>query len=535
MQANRRFNSVAKLASTVLVVLAVAGVSSSRAQTQLRPPVGSLGSTASPGGMNAPLASPARGGASGPASSHVASPRQAIQVSPTTLQVTQPIQVPLSPSLPQAPRAYVTTPVHPPMANIPANVNTLPNVHTLPGARTQVATTPNDPKVQQTKLPHRVQCLTKFYLDGGKWDARSPAVALTCELQDHWVVVEFVVPNKPVFDVLVSAQNSGFSLWIDYTDSAAAAEGNPKQKMMMVGAQEAYQSRMHVVCLPTGNRNQLNVGPHGGQAYPEVTTWCTDGKRVIPVTFASDKNSWGLLLSNVEDGALAIDYQVVMGGRHPKTGVVRPYPIESIKSILGKDIRSNSSVDPVLAKGSRWCRSEYVGPAGAAGCIGLTARSQMFGEAELAISSKTLSEPSTAYNTFFDKVAMGDSTPFPKSGGKYKKFFNYYILPGVVPPEFRNVSKGACRVALYRDVAFEQTSSGVGVGKATTDADAICQAGGNTRAVWGQADGDGGAKCWNSQTELDAENSRRYFNSNPSQAPKPPSTPLPDTCQVLQQ
>lgn len=519
MQVNRRFKPVACLASTAVLALAAVSVTSTWAQTQLRPPVGSLGSTAKLGVMNTPVASPA----SGPASSALASPRQTF---PTSFQTASPPQAPLSPSPLLAPRSTVATPVQPQSANISGNGHTLPNAFAVPGGRTQTATTPNDPKVQQVKLPQRLQCLTKFALEG-LWSGPAD-IALTCEVQEKWVQTIFGVPNKQLFDVMVAAQKSGFSLWIDYTDSAGSAEGNPKGKMMMVGAQEAYQSVVHVVCLALGNLNSLPVGPRSDQPYPQLTTWCTDGRRVTPVTFASDKNSWKFLLSNVEYGPLAISYQLVKGGRHPKTGVVRPYPIEEIKQINGESLMVGV-VDSVLASGYRWCGSDYIGAAATAGCEGRTTLHKA-GEAFEAADIKTI------YSTFFYGVALEDRTPIPDSKISFKRVYLYYLMPGVVPQEFRNVSKGACRVALYRNVDYIN-SSRVGVGYSDNPKDPYCRTlfASNT-AFWGYSNVRKENKCFSSKAEQTAEN--KPFNDAQAaqyakQYTKPPP-PTADTCQVLQ-
>jgi len=484
MQADRRF----KWVPTLCVALVAAGAGSSWAQTtNLRPPVSGLGSGARLGTLNSPV-SPASSPAMG-----------TLQNTPAMLQAPRVVQAPISSTPVLAPRSAVTPQAQ--TAHPQANV---------PDAR----------KTRQLALPQRAQCIAKFALDGS-WSLPT-AVAMNCEVQDQWVLMEFVVSSRPVFDKLVAAQKAGFSLWIDYEDSAAAAEGNPKRQMAMVGASEAYKSYMHVVCLSAGDRHSLRVGPRGDQPYPQVTTFCTDGQRVTPVTFASDKASWSLLYSNVEDGPLVIDYQLVMGGRHPKTGVIRPYPIESIRKLTGKWYTGNGSGDPVLAGGVLACT--YEGSFGASACFGASQPDKVGQKPKSSV---------TAYKPYLKEVSVADDLPVPSL---HTKFTDFYLMPGVVPPEFRNATQGACRVALYRDIRVIQTSSGIGVGHSHEPhpKDGYCRKlYANDTAIWAFSYLRQEERCFRSHEEVDADRAADTKNRVTGVTPPPPPTPGVDNCALL--
>jgi hypothetical protein len=405
---------------------------------------------------------------------------------PPALQAPRVIQAPLSKTPPLAPLSAVTPQAQ--TAHPQANV---PDAH----------------KVRQVALPQRLQCVTKL-LDG-PWNATNTAVTLICEVQDQWVPMEFLTQNKQIFDTLLAAQKAGFSLWIDYQD-AAAAEGNRQRQVLMVGAQEAYKSYMNVVCLSLGDRHSLTVGPHAGQPYQPLGTLCSDGQRITPVTFAPDKLSWSLLNSHVEDGPLMIGYQLVMGGPHPKTGVVRPYPIQFIRKLGEKWFRNISPADPVIG--------------GASACFGSSQPDK--------VGQKPKSNL-TAYKPYLKNVSVADDLPVPSLHTKYTDF---YLMPGVVPVEFRNATQGACRVALYRDIRVIQTSSGIGVGHshAPHPKDGYCRKlYANDTALWAFSYLRQEERCFRSHEEVDADQAADTKNRVKGVTPPPPPPPAVDNCALL--
>ena len=476
MQADRR----SKLAPALLMALVAAGAGSSGAQTTpLRPPSSGLGSGAKLGPLIGPAASPANS----PAMS--------------TLQNT--------PAL--APHSAVTP-----------QSQTLHPQDNIPDAR----------KLRQVKLPQRTLCLpgvlgTSLSLGGPN------TVTLVCNVPDQPTQMEFMYAGAQLLQTLQATNKSGFSLQIDYEDQTPVSGGNTKRQLMMVGAREAYLSHMHVVCLPVGNRNLLSVGPRNGEPYPQITTFCTDGQRVTPVTFVTDKNSFGTMHSAVEDGPLAIDYQLVMGGRDSKTGVVRPYPIQRISKLppfpppgnLMSDAKHAG--DSAIAGMAVRCSSSYVGRGGAAGCTGNIPPLKVNGVFQGPEFS------AMEYRTFFtDAIASAQNVTVPPNN---TKTVSYTLMPGVVPPEYRNATQGACRVALYSAVVVKPIPQKAGLAYSHPKDEYCRKFFANTTAVWRYSYARREEICFPSQVELRADH-KIWEDKQPGQASAPPPPPA-DTCKLL--
>lgn len=496
MQVDRRF----KWAATVVLVLAGLHIPTSWAQTTtLRPPVSNFGSTGTLGTANAPASSPANG-----------------QMTSTPHSVPNVLQAPQAPlSAPQTfqPRGYGAT---------PAQTAQPPQVNKIEVGKRH--------EVKQIKLPQRTQCLPGIL--GMAVGKGGTTVTLVCNVPDLLANMEFHIKDDQQLKTLEAADKSGFSLRIDYEDETPGAEGSPSRRLVMVGAQEAYQSRVHVVCLPVSTRNQLNVGPRNGEPYPQITTFCTDGQRVTPVTFAPDKTSWSLLNSAVEDGPLSVDYHLVMGGPQAKTGVVRPYPVHRISKLPqfppAGIWASNAQHpgDPALAGMATRCAPSNLSGAGAAGCVGTTLRVKVIGGLN-----------ATEYRAFFtDAIVRAQNQPVPEG---YTKSVNYTLMPGVVPAELRNATQGACRVALHTAVEVKKNKGwvGIAIGRPDHPKDAYCRKlFGNSTAIWGSSPLRNEYMCFPSREALKAEENEYWARQQQARGPyepPPPPSYIPDTCQLL--
>ncbi len=501
MQVDRRF----KWAATVVLVLAGLHTPTSWAQTTtLRPPVSNLGSASRLGTANAPASSPAN-------SQMTSTPH----IAPNVLQAPR---APLSPTQAFQPRDY----------GAPAQTATPLRVDKIESGKRH--------EVRQFKPPQRTQCLPGIVGMGMSAVGKGgTTVTLACNVPDLLANMEFHINSDQQLKTLEAADKSGFSLQIDYADETPVAEGSAPRRLVMVGAQEAYQSRVQVVCLPVGTRNQLSVGPRNGQPYPQITTFCTDGQRVTPVTFASDKTSWVLLNSAVEEGPLSVAYHLVMGGPHAKTGVVRPYPVHLISKLPqfppGGNWASDAQHpgDPALAGMATRCAPSNLSGAGAAGCVGNTLRAKVAGVFPAP-------QNATEYRTFFtDAIARAQSQQVPKG---YTKSVNYTLMPGVVPAEFRNTTQGACRVALHAAVEVKEIPREVGLAVPDHPKTPYCrELFGNSTAIWAYSYRRQEYMCFSSpavlRAEQDAHVALQQQQYKPPSPPSPSPSPSPDTCQLL--
>lgn len=391
------------------------------------------------------------------------------------------------------------------------------------------------------KLPTRTHCLAD-YISSGLSLTQAPTIQLRCNVPEQPTLMTFYYDNTQR-SAIAQADKEGFTVWVDY-QYPPAAEGNANSTPTILSVQQAYFSRVHVVCLPVGIRNALHLGPRG-EGYEPITTFCTDGQKVTPVTFAPDSNSFKFLKSYVEDGPLAVDYHLVMGGRNPKTGIVSPYPIQRVYKLPPFPPPGNwlpdtkHSADAAIAGIATRCSNSSLIGAGAAGCFGRT-----YG-VKVGNTTYPPKTSSTEYRTYFsESIARAQNVNVPVN---HTKSVLYTLMPGVVPPEFRNATQGACRVALYSAVEVTPIPQavGVGVGREDHPKDAYCRKLFNSeKAIWAYSMIRQEEMCFASPEHLKADHQQvadqqsakqaEYTRQSEEKYGKPQLPPIGvDTCELL--
>jgi hypothetical protein len=360
------------------------------------------------------------------------------------------------PGRPVTPPPTVPAPTPAPPIRIPGRPST-----------TTPAPTVNPIALSRRDVGVQAQCFYQLIPKLGPQRTATGFVDLTCVINGTPATKMFRFANpgevndSDFLKKMMDNWAAGFASIVTFSQAPVAtdAKGQPVYDIYSIG--QGLQSRQRVLCVAGGefNSSSLYVASRDGSNPPSMTSWCSDGKQVVPMTFrltdqlSSGTSAWyALNTSSPYKTIVYVVYESITGAGTP----ARPFLISSTEVV---DMQHKSAVPLAQFGGMQlpFCNVPPDNP-GSIYCTQTALNGNNY------VRTQFLAYAPANLKTYWPtppETGPGKSSP------RHKKIF-YTLLPGMVPPQYRGQTQGACYLAAMVRVDYEY-SSGVGVGKASPE------------------------------------------------------------------